>query len=73
MIIDPSLLSAEALDNLIKEYCLRDWGLNDVEAPLESRKEQVLLALRSKKLVIQYSESEESAHIVSSDSLGLNT
>lgn len=71
MIIDPSYLSEEALDSLVKEYCLRDWGINDIEAPLESRKAQVQLALKQGKLVIQYSEEEQSAHIISADSLGM--
>lgn len=73
MIIDPSYLSDDALDNLVSEYCLRDWGLNETEAPLETRKAQVQLALQQKKLVIQYSEEEESAHITSADSLGLSS
>ncbi|KZY34886.1 MULTISPECIES: YheU family protein [unclassified Oleiphilus] len=72
MIIDPSFLSPDALDGLINDYCLRDWGLNDVEAPLETRKSQVQQALKQGKLVIQYSEEEESAHIMSADSLGLD-
>lgn len=71
MIIDASHLSAEALDSLINEYCLRDWGLNDIESPLEMRQAQVKLALQQGKLVIQYSEEEESAHITSADALGL--
>lgn len=72
MIIDPSYLSTEALESLIKEYCLRDWGLNDIEAPIEDRQKQVELALKQGKLVIQYSEEEESAHIIAADSLGMN-
>ena len=71
MLIDISLLSREALDGLIEEYCVRDWGLNDVESPIEARKEQVRAALKSGQLVIQYSEHEESAHIVSAESLGM--
>lgn len=73
MIIDPSYLSAEALDSLVNEYCLRDWGLNDIEAPLEDRKAQVRLALNQGRLVIQYSEEEESAHITSAESLGMES
>jgi len=71
MIIDPSLLSADALDMLIQEYCLRDWGVNEIESPLETRAEQVLKAIKQGLLVIQYSEDDESAHIMSAETLGL--
>lgn len=71
MIIEPSMLSSEALDSLVQEYCLRDWGLNETESPLESRKAQVLQALKQGKLLIQFSEEEQSAHITSSETMGL--
>ncbi len=71
MLIDPKLLSAEALDGLVESYCLRDWGINEVESPMSMRKEQVYAALKAGSLVIQYSELEESAHIVSAETLGL--
>jgi uncharacterized protein YheU (UPF0270 family) len=72
MIIDQEQLSQEALDNLVSEYCLRDWGLNETESPLEARKSQVISALNQGRLVIQYSEHEESAHITSAEALNIS-
>jgi uncharacterized protein YheU (UPF0270 family) len=69
MIIPFQQLSDEATDNLIKEYCLRDWGLNEVEAPLEERMAQVRSALQAELLVVLYSEHFESARLVSKDEL----
>ncbi len=64
MIIPPDHLSAEALTNLVQEYCLRDWGLNETEAPLSERQHQVLQALHRGELVILYSELHETAQLV---------
>jgi len=64
MIIDPKQLSEEAINNLVDEYCLRDWGLNDCEEPLENRQQQVKAALKSGQLVIIYSQHLETAQIV---------
>lgn len=69
MLIEWELLSPEALEGLVEEYCLRDWGLNDIESPLASRKDSVKKGLKSGVLLVQYSEEEESAHIISADSL----
>jgi len=71
MIISPQQLSQDALDNLIAEYCLRDWGLNETEAPLENRHQQVKAALDQGSLVILYSENEECAHITSTEELNM--
>lgn len=65
------MLSAEALDSLVQEYCLRDWGLNETESPLESRKAQVFNALKQGQLLIQFSEDEQSAHICAAETMGL--
>lgn len=73
MLIPYEALSTEALENLIKEYCLRDWGLNDTESPWLERKAQVMSALKNKQLVILYSEDEESAHIKSAAELNMET
>lgn len=69
MIVPPDALSPEALDGLIKEYCLRDWGLNETEQVLEQRKTQVEKALRDGELIVWYSEHEESAHLLSTKDL----
>lgn len=71
MIIPYQSLSDDAVDNLIREYCLRDWGVNDVEAPLESRFEAVRKALRDGDLVILYSEHYETASLVSKSELDM--
>mgnify|MGYP000064824734 CR=1 FL=1 len=63
MIIPYEALSAEALTSLISEYCLRDWGLNETARPLEEREAQVRQALKTKQLLVVYSEYEESAFI----------
>jgi uncharacterized protein YheU (UPF0270 family) len=64
MIIDPEQLSEEATNNLVDEYCLRDWGLNECEEPLEHRRQQVKAALTNGQLVIIYSQHLETAQIV---------
>ena len=63
MIIPYDALSAEALNNLISEYCLRDWGLNETSSPLSERETFVRQALKTKQLIVVYSEHEESAFI----------
>lgn len=69
MIIPHQQLSTEALDNLIKEYCLRDWGLNETEAPLESRYAQVRQAVQQGLLVVLYSEHFETASLIPRDQI----
>lgn len=69
MIIDPQQLSEEALNNLIAEYCLRDWGLNESESPLASRQDQVKAALNNGQLVIIYSQHHESAQIMAASEI----
>ena len=64
MIIDPQQLSEEAVNNLISEYCLRDWGLNDCDSSLENHQDQVKAALKSGQLVIIYSQHHECAQII---------
>lgn len=71
MIIPYAALSTDALENLIHDYCLRDWGLNETESPLRERHKQVLNALKNKQLVIVYSEHEESAHIKAASELNM--
>jgi len=73
MIIPYDVLSADALENLIQDYCLRDWGLNESESPLHERHKQVLHALKTRQLVIVYSEHEESAHIKAASELNMET
>lgn len=67
MIIPVHSLSDEALENLIKEYCLRDWGLNEVESPLADHMEQVRKAVKDGQLLVLYSEHFETAQLVAAD------
>lgn len=69
MVIPFQQLSEEAINNLIDDYCIRDWGLNDIEEPLESRRSQVRQALTSGKLVVLYSEYNQSAALTQADQL----
>lgn len=69
MLVPHQSISLEALDALLKEYCLRAWGLNDVESPVEGRIEQARSALEKGELVLWYSEYEESAYILSAADL----
>lgn len=72
MIIPYDVLSTDALNSLISEYCLRDWGLNDTANPLEDRMATVQQALKDKKLLIVYSEEEESAFIKPASDLNMD-
>lgn len=69
MIIPHDQLSEDALDNLIDEYCMRDWGLNETEEPLESRRKQVIQAIKSGQLVVLYSDYNQSAALAQADQL----
>jgi len=71
MIIPIEHLSEDAIENLAKEYCLRDWGLNEVESPLESRITTVCQAIQQGKLVVLYSEHHETAQLISADEIKL--
>lgn len=73
MLIPIDQLSTEAIDNLIVEYCLRDWGLNEVEAPLEQRKEQVKRALQAGQLLVLYSEAHETAQLIPKDQINFTS
>lgn len=69
MVIPYQSLSEEALEGLLKEYCLRAWGLNDMESPVASRIEATAAALKRGDLVVWFSEYEESAYILASQDL----
>jgi hypothetical protein len=69
VIIPVEQLSDEALDGLIKEFCLRDWGLNETEQPLAEREHYVKRALEKGELVVLFSELHESAQLVSRQSI----
>ena len=69
MIIPHEQLSEDAINNLIDEYCIRDWGLNETEEPLESRRNQVTKALETGQLVVLYSEFNQSASLTQADLL----
>lgn len=68
MIVDYQLLSEEALDRLIDSYILAELGTcNEDMVNLESRREQVRKSLAQGHAVIEYSESSETAYIVSKE------
>tara|TARA_R110002072_G_scaffold47597_3_gene130783 strand:- start:9473 stop:9694 length:222 start_codon:yes stop_codon:yes gene_type:complete len=73
VIIPYDALSTEALNSLVSEYCLRDWGLNETTSPLEEREAQVRQALKTKQLLVVYSEDEESAFIKPAADLNMET
>lgn len=64
MVIPYQSLSEEALEGLLKEYCHRAWGLNDIESPEQGRLTQAKQALQRGDLVLWYSEYEESAYLL---------
>lgn len=68
MIIPHTDIAPDTLQNLIREFVLRegtDYG--DTEVALETKVEQVMRQLTSGKLVITYSEEYESVDITPSD------
>ncbi|KZX74609.1 hypothetical protein A3715_03465 [Oleiphilus sp. HI0009] len=69
MVIPRKDVSEEALEGLLKEYCLRAWGLNDVESPIEDRIYSARAALDNGDLVLWYSEYEESAYLLATKDL----
>lgn len=54
MVIPPDQLSAEALEALIDEYCIRETGSTDTEDPLATCRAQVARALARGQLVVLY-------------------
>ena len=54
MVIPPDQLSADALEALIEEYCLRESGVTDIEDPLASCREQVARAVARGQLAVLY-------------------
>ena len=68
MIIPISELSADTLENIAKEFVLRegtDYG--EMEFDLSTKVEQVLAQLRSDKAVLVYSELHETVDIQQAD------
>lgn len=64
MVIPYQSVSDDALEGLLKEYCQRAWGLNDVDSPEQARLSQAKQALQNGDLVLWYSEYEESAYLL---------
>lgn len=66
MFIPWQQLSDTALNGLVDSYCTQLHGLcsDDELDSLEERRRQVMQALRDNRLVIRWSESEQSAWIV---------
>lgn len=69
MVIPYESVSPEALEGLLKEYCHRAWGLNDIESPEAERIEYARKALVKGDLVLWYSEYEESAYLLAANDL----
>jgi len=69
MIIPIESVSEEALEGLLKEYCLRAWGLNDTEFPLDESMSYAKAALMKGELVLWFSEYEESAYLLAAKDL----
>ncbi|XOZ33788.1 YheU family protein [Halomonadaceae bacterium KBTZ08] len=71
MVIPPDQLSAEALESLIEEYCIREAGGIDVEDPLAACREQVAKAVSSGRLAVLYTPYNPSqvATLVPADQL----
>ena len=69
MIIPIDTINKDTLENLIKEFVLRegtDYGVEEV--PLEQKVHQILSQLQSGKLVITYSEEYETCSILPAES-----
>ncbi|MDX1588456.1 MAG: YheU family protein [Oleiphilaceae bacterium] len=54
MLIPADSLSAEALEGLVEEYCMREHGCNEVDSPLDAHKATVHRKLRSGELLVMY-------------------
>lgn len=70
MIIPVEAVSEEALEGLIEEFVTRDgtdYGFE--ETTLAQRVEQIKYKLKSKEIVILYSEATESVNLVLSEKL----
>jgi uncharacterized protein YheU (UPF0270 family) len=72
MFIPWQRLPETTLANMVESYCTQMHGLcadDDVD-PLSLRRAQIMQALRDGRLVIHWSESQESAWIVDPTALG---
>ena len=74
MVIPPDQLSAEALEALIEEYCIREAGGIDVEDPLVAYREQVARAVANGRLAVLYTpyNPNQVATLVPADQLDDN-
>jgi uncharacterized protein YheU (UPF0270 family) len=72
MFIPWQRLPEDTLANMVDSYCTQIHGLcsDDDFDSLDSRRNQVMQALRDGRLVIRWSEAHESAWIVDPDALG---
>lgn len=66
MFIPWQRLPEDTLANMVESYCTQMHGLcsDDDADPITARREQVMHALREGRLVIHWSEAQESAWIV---------
>lgn len=74
MVIPPDQLSAEALEALIEEYCLRESASMDTEDPLAACRSQVVKAVARGQLVIVHTphNPNQVASLVPADRLDEN-
>ncbi|MGM0449279.1 MAG: YheU family protein [Pseudomonadota bacterium] len=74
MVIPPDQLSADALEALIEEYCIRETGGTDVEDPLANCREQVARAVARGQLVVLHTpyNPNQVATLVPADQLDDN-
>ncbi|WP_077528941.1 YheU family protein [Vreelandella utahensis] len=74
MVIPSDQLSADALEALIEEYCLRETGSMEVEDPLATCREQVASAVARGRLVVLYTpyNPNQVAALVPADQLDDN-
>lgn len=71
MLIPAETLSAEALEGLVEEYCMREHGCNEVDSPLDAHKAYVHGKLRSGELLVMYTPNNPNqvASLVSREQL----
>ncbi|TVP59867.1 MAG: hypothetical protein EA349_02305 [Halomonadaceae bacterium] len=71
MLIPADSLSAEALEGLVEEYCMREHGCNEVDSPLAAHKNYVHGKLRNGELLVMYTPNNPNqvASLVSREQL----
>ena len=68
MIVPYDSIAPDTLNQLIKDFVLRDLDVDANDIPIEEKCNSVLSQLKAKKAVIVYSELHESVNIIPTDS-----